>query len=178
MKTPSNKEFREIVFANADRIYNHAFRMLGNREDAEEAVQDIFMKAHRGLNDFRGRSEIRTWLYRITVNTCLTRLRRKKVEFVRPEPDESGGWDTLDNQDPNPEELLIEADQGNLVIKAMEKISPEEKEVLMLFHVDELTYEEISKVLAVPVGTVCARIYRARRSLRNEVSFLQNEFKA
>ena len=164
--------------AHADQIYNHAFRMLRNREDAEEAVQDIFMKVHRGIAAFRGQSEIRTWLYRITVNTCLTRLRKRVPGLVHPdgeEPDTWNKWDAIGNDDHNPEDLLIEKDIKDFVINAIELISPEEKEILLLFHVDELKYEEIAKVLDVPIGTVCARIYRARKKLRSAMGTLQKE---
>ncbi len=174
----SHREFREFVSTHADQIYNHAFRMLGNREDAEEAVQDIFMKVQRGIASFRGESQTRTWLYRITVNTCLTRLRKRIPELVHPDRDRSDTWDkweTIGSDDHNPEELLIEKDISNLVISAIELVSPEEKEILLLFHVDELKYEEIANVLDVPVGTVCTRLYRARKKLRAAIGTLHKE---
>lgn len=154
--------------------------MLGNREDAEEAVQDIFLKVHRGLGSFRGESGVRTWLYRITVNTCLTRLRNRKIEHLFPESIDSGGWDgpdTFASLEKNPEEQLIERDNSEMMLKAIDRISPDEKEVLILLHVDGLKYEEIAEALDVPIGTVCARIHRARKSLRKSMDALQNELR-
>jgi len=152
--------------------------MLGNREDAEEAVQDIFLKVHRGLGSFRGESGVRTWLYRITVNTCLTRLRSRKIEHLFPDSDESTEWDRADafvSAEKNPEELLIARDNSEMMLRAIEQISPEEKEVLILLHVDGLKYEEIAETLDVPIGTVCARVHRARKSLRKIMDALHNE---
>ena len=181
MKQLPQREFREFVSAHADRIYNHAFRMLGNREDAEEAVQDIFLKVHRGIADFRGDSNIRTWLYRITVNTCLTRLRnRKSSQFiVEPEGSETGiQGEAIVADDSNHEARFIERDRNDFVIRALELISAEEKEIMLLYHVDQLKYREIAKVLGVPIGTVCARIYRARKNLRAAMESTQRELRS
>ena len=150
--------------------------MLGNREDAEEAVQDIFLKVHRGIADFRGDSEIRTWLYRITVNTCLSRLRKTTPERVHPEQSETGvQWDTFPSDDHGPEDLLNQDDIKSFILKGLERISPDDKEVLLLFHIDELKYDEIANVLGIPIGTVCARLYRARRKLKAAIGTIQRE---
>ena len=178
MKEEPHTEFQKFVTVHADQIYNHAFRMLGNREEAEEAVQDIFLKVHRGLNDFRGQSGILTWLYRITVNTCLTRLRRKTHEEVHPDGHQPGDqWEIIPSDEENPEELLIGKDIRSFVITTMERISQDDKELLLLFHVDELKYEEIADVLDVPIGTVCARLYRARKKLRGAMGIIQKELR-
>lgn len=176
MNPPPHKEFREFVMVHADRIYTHAFRMLGNREDAEEAVQDIFLKVHRGIANFRGQSDIRTWLYRITVNTCLTRLRRKRPERIYPDPEQSGNqWETIVSKDDSPEDLAIEKDKKNFVIGTLEMIPPNDKEILLLFHIDEMKYEEIANVLDVPIGTICTRLYRARKKLRAALEATQKQ---
>ena len=165
------KDFSKFVSTHADQIYNHAYRMLRDRLEAEEAVQDIFLKVHRALAGFRGDSEMRTWLYRITVNTCLTRLRKKPQPHVYPDgPDgieTETQWDSIAADVNNPEKLLIEKDAKNFVIKTLEQVSAEDKAILLLFHVDELKYEEIAGVLGIPVGTVCTRLYRARKNLRH-----------
>jgi RNA polymerase sigma-70 factor (ECF subfamily) len=155
--------------------------MLGNREDAEEAVQDIFLKAHRGLAEFRGESTIRTWLYRITVNTCLTRLRnrRNNQESAGPEGAETEyQGEVIADDSGNPEARFIEQDLNDFVMRALELISAEEKEILLLYHIDELKYEEIGTVLGVPIGTVCARIYRARKKLRSAMNNVRKEVRS
>lgn len=171
MNRLQREDFSKFVSTHADRIYNHAFRMLRDRLEAEEAVQDIFLKVHRALADFRGDSELRTWLYRITVNTCLTRLRKKPQANVYPDgPDgieAETQWDSIADDENDPEKLLIEKESKHFVIKALEKVSADDKEILLLFHVDELKYEEIAGVLGIPVGTVCTRLYRARKNLRH-----------
>jgi RNA polymerase sigma-70 factor (ECF subfamily) len=155
--------------------------MLGNREDAEEATQDIFLKAHRGLAEFRGESSVRTWLYRITVNTCLTRLRNTSNNRQSTDPEgvetECQG-EAIADEGGNPETRFIEQDLHDFVLRALERISAEEKEILILYHMDELKYEEIAGVLGVPIGTVCARIYRARKSLRSEMNYVRKEVRS
>ena len=164
---------------HADRIYNHALRMLGNREEAEEAVQDIFLKVHRGMAEFRGQSDIRTWLYRITVNTCLTRSRRKMRREIHPDGEDGKAenfWDILVNSRDTPEDLLIKKDMQEFFLGALELILPAEKELLLLFHVDELQYGEIARVLNIPIGTVCTQLYRARKKLRAKIFVMQKAF--
>jgi len=152
--------------------------MLGNRQDAEEAVQDIFLKAHRGMADFRGESDIRTWLYRITANTCLTRLRNRKNRQIIAGAE---GSETHNQQEAiagdNPEDRFIERDMNEFVIRALEQISAEEKEIMLLYHVDQLKYGEIANVLGLPLGTVCARIYRARKNLRAALNNIRSELR-
>ena len=152
--------------------------MLGNRQDAEEAVQDIFLKAHRGMADFRGESDIRTWLYRITANTCLTRLRNRKNRQIIAAAE---GSETHNQQEAiagdNPEDRFIERDMNEFVIRALEQISAEEKEIMLLYHVDQLKYGEIANVLGLPLGTVCARIYRARKNLRAALNNIRSELR-
>lgn len=175
------RDFREFVTTHADRIYNHALRMLGNHEDAEEAVQDIFLKVHRGISDFRGQSEIPTWLYRITVNTCLTRLRRRTPDLVYPDANQSdtgNQWELIASDDKNPEDLLISKDLNGVLLDALELMSPTDKEILLLFHVDELKYEQIAQALDIPLGTVCARLYRARKKLKSAMETIQEELEA
>ncbi len=97
---------------------------------------------------------------------------------MHPDGDEADSWDKWDairNDDNNPENLLIDKDNKSFVISAMEKISPGDKEILLLYHVDELKYEEISGVLDVPIGTVCTRLYRARKNLRVAMGTIQEE---
>ena len=73
-------DFRQILETYRDKVYNQAYRMLGNREEAEEATQDIFLRIHRSLGDFRGESKLSSWIYRITANACISRLRKKQLK--------------------------------------------------------------------------------------------------
>ena len=175
LTSPQEKQFKELVSAYADRIFNHAYRILGNREDAEEAVQDIFIKVYRSLPGFRGESGIQTWLYRITVNTCLSRLRKRKVEQIYPEEEvdnRSPTWDTLVSETDTPEHQLIEKDMKDQIFGALKMLPMEDSEILVLFHVDELKYDEIATVLDIPLGTVCARLYRARKKLKSALALV------
>jgi RNA polymerase sigma-70 factor (ECF subfamily) len=152
--------------------------MLGKREDAEEAAQDVFLKAHRGLAGFRGESDLRTWLYRITVNTCLTRLRTKQPDRVHPDSDDREGapaWERLASTDPGPEDILMEKDIKEIIGGALDLIPARDKEIVLLFYVDGLKYEEIAGALGIPGGTVCARLHRARKRLKAALIAMHKE---
>ena len=89
------EEFRQILDTYQNRVYNQAYRMLGNAEDAEETTQDIFLKIYRSLDEFRGESMVSTWIYKITSNECISRLRKKQLDiasFDEPFESESALW--------------------------------------------------------------------------------------
>lgn len=106
LKTDVN--FQNIIDTFAERVFNHAYRMLGRREDAEEATQDVFLKVHKGLEGFRGESQLSTWIWRITTNVCLTR-RSKRVNNLTTffDDNELENVEAEDGSNSNPEEIFI-----------------------------------------------------------------------
>lgn len=170
--------FDHIVNRYWDRIFARAYQLLNNKEDAEEIAQDTFIRAQRGLDNFRGDASISTWLYQIATNLSHNRYwywwRRKRSASVSI--DESFGDSeslTLENLLPDsqetPGEAALTQEFINQVSVCMKELSPKHREVLTLRNVHNLSYEEIAEELNISVGTVKSRIARARDSLREHL---------
>ena len=146
-----------------DRIFNLCVYMLQNREDAQDTAQDVFMKAYRGLANFKQESSLYTWLYRIAVNTCLDRKEKPQLE---PLDDESFIAE-LPSTEPSPEQLYESKEASRIVQAALQKLPDSLRAVIVLKEMEELSYEEIAETLQIPLGTVKSRISRAREELRS-----------
>ena len=155
--------FAVLVQRHSTRVYNLCFRILGDPEEAADASQDTFLAALRKLNTFRGDSAFTTWLHRVTVNACYDSLRRKRgrplLQIVRDEDDE------------RPETSLPAPDHADQVVfsidveRALLEVPEEFRVVLVLADVQDLPYDEIARVLEIPVGTVKSRVFRGRAAL-------------
>jgi RNA polymerase sigma-70 factor (ECF subfamily) len=160
---------RQLLIEYQDRVYNQAYRMLGNHEDAEEATQDVFLLIHRSHDEFRGDSKLSTWIYRITSNVCITRLRRKQIptssmdrEF---EPDGDTLADVIPDECPDPETLYEDEQMKEHVRAEVRKLPPKWAMAVSMYHFDELSYEEIADVMGIPKATVATYIMRGRQRL-------------
>lgn len=156
--------FDELVDRHQVRVYNLCLRILGDREDARDAAQDTFMSALRKLGQFRGDAAFTTWLHRVTVNACYDELRkrqRRPMLHVVPE-----GRDERPREPGPPVQDHADAIAGTLDAGAALQQIPEEFRVaLVLADVQDLPYEEIGRILDVPVGTVKSRVHRGRIAL-------------
>lgn len=154
--------FEAILLRHQDRIYNLCRYMLQDPEDAQDAAQDIFLKAYRGLKDFRPDSALYTWLYRIAVNTCLDYMRKLRREAIKREP----FTEDLESDEPFPELLYESAEIHDFIQLAFQKLPEKLRAAIVLREIEELSYEEIAEVLYISMGTVKSRISRAREQLR------------
>ena len=157
------------VLPHLDAAYNLARWLTGNAEDAEDVVQEAFQHAFRFFAGWRGR-DARTWLLRIVRNTCYTWLRVNRPLQDRTEFDED--LFPPGSQAPNPEEIVLQNDSGGPMRKALEKLSPNCREVLILRELEEMSYREIAEITGMPVGTVMTTLARARRRLRQALTSL------
>jgi RNA polymerase sigma-70 factor (ECF subfamily) len=160
--------FGVLVRRYQDRLYNTVFRLVDNGDDALDVVQDAFLNAFQSLDNFHGDAAFFTWLYRIAVNTAIS-LKRKQRVMVRLDggPNGEGGIDPLDPSEcSRPGHALEQAEQGQRVRKALARLSPEHRAVLVLKDMEGQKYEVIAEVLQVPIGTVRSRLHRARLELR------------
>jgi RNA polymerase sigma-70 factor (ECF subfamily) len=162
------RAFEALVVKYQRRIARHVARYVRNSGDVEDVVQDTFIRAYRGLASFRGDSTFYSWLYRIATNCALSFLRRQPQdqllgddapdERIRPfEPGVSDGED--------PERTLMAGQIADAVQKGLGHLQPELVDALTLFEVEGKSYEEIGRMLGVPIGTVRSRIFRAREAL-------------
>jgi RNA polymerase sigma factor (sigma-70 family) len=150
----SDINFEILIERFAGQIYNHSFRILGTREDAEEATQDVFMKIFKGVDGFRGEARLSTWIWKITVNVCLSRQRRAREKYTHIDLDESGINITDEAISSNPGKLLASANDREELVRFIRKLNEQEATVVTMFYFDEMDYKEISRVLEIPTGTV------------------------
>ena len=167
--------YNVIVTRYYDRIYARVSQLLKNKQDAEEVTQDAFIRAHRGLESFRGDASFSTWLYQIATNLAHNRywywFRRKRDQSISlDQPLTDDGSLTLENvmpcADENPAESAVTQEFVDRVSECMQGLNDKHKEVLILRNVKNLTYDEIAQQLEISVGTVKSRIARARENLR------------
>lgn len=150
--------FETLVHRHQEPALRVALRMLGNRADAEEAVQDAFVRAWRALPSFGGRSCFSTWLYRITVNCCLTALQSR-----RPRDGELTGAEPAPG--PGPVEMAQAREGVQTLTAAIGRLTPEQRAPLVLRELEGLSYEEIGEVLQLSPAAVKGRLHRARLEL-------------
>ncbi len=162
-------DFDSIVEHFAERIFNQALRVLGNREDAEEAATDAFMRIHRGLSDFRGESQLSTWIWRITANVCLTRKARRRVQMVSLDAGEFRDDPRYGEPDSNPEERFLAQEGGEELAGLIAELPDQEASAIALFYLQEMKYNEISAILQIPPGTVATLLHRGRERLRKRI---------
>ncbi|MBM3852969.1 MAG: sigma-70 family RNA polymerase sigma factor [Verrucomicrobia bacterium] len=170
--------FDEMVARYWDRIYSMVHQLLRNQQDAEEVTQDAFIRAHRGLANFRGESAFSTWLYQIATNLARNRYwywwRRKRDQSVSI--DAPVGYDNdltladvLPAEVESPDDITVNQEFVHRIARGMEKLSAKHREILVLRNVKNQSYEEIAAILGISVGTVKSRIARARESLRSKL---------
>ena len=161
--------FAALVTENQTRAYHLAWRMLGNEQDAADAVQEAFLKAYTNLRDFRGDSRFSVWLYRLVNNLCIDALRRRKRWETVPlaqEDEEGESWELpLSDSGGDPQELLERAEDRAAVRSAIAALPPDCREILSLREIGGLSYEEIAAALSLEQGTVKSRLNRARKKL-------------
>jgi RNA polymerase sigma-70 factor (ECF subfamily) len=160
--------FGEIVRRWERKIFALCFGMLSGEEDARDAMQETFISAYRNIASFRGDAKVSSWLHRIAVNQCLTAMRRKKS---RPEDLIDEEQMAVDRKfsspsDRSPSGIAEKKERVNAVRKAVNALPVELKEVVVMKEFEEMTFQEISDVLAIPLSTVKSRLYTALRQLR------------
>ncbi|MEP7374044.1 MAG: sigma-70 family RNA polymerase sigma factor [Chitinophagaceae bacterium] len=157
-----------LVSRYQNYVFTLALRFTKNREDAEEVSQDIFIKAYRALSDFRGASKFSTWLYTIVNTTCITFLRKKKLEVHSL--DNEKVFELADNQDSGMRANLVEQKSRlAMVNNAIKMLSTDDAEVITLFYKGEQSLEEISQILGIEANTVKVRLHRARTRLKEKM---------
>ncbi len=159
--------FEEIVRAHETTVYHLALRQLGSREDAEDAAQEVFLKAYTGLQSFRGESKLSVWLYRITSNVCIDILRRRKETVSLSNVNEDGEPMEFELPDArfDPAALAERKDLRERVGAALNCLPPDAREILLLRELGGQSYDEIAQTLELDLGTVKSRIFRARKKL-------------
>lgn len=167
--------FKELYQRYRDRVYNVCYRIAGNPTDALDASQETFGTLYRKLGDFRFQSKFSSWVYRIAVNASIDLKRRDRARRVSSldlhrDDEHGGGFDVEDRQVEMPMASASRHELEAEVQRAIDRLSPKLRAVVVLRYVEGLSYEEVSQVLSLSLGTVKSRLARAHDALDRELS--------
>ena len=163
----SPEQFLEMIQRYDRRFRALAFRLLGDRDRMDDALQDSYLKAYRGLPEFRSESQMGTWLYRIVYNTCIDEIRRSARANLVTVPN-------IEEPDPtsDPAEIIYQSDE---LAVALDELGEQDRALVMLVDGEGLSYQDTAQILDLPIGTVASRLHRARRVLRRSLGNRQSE---
>lgn len=162
-------DFEALVQEHQDRVYDFCVRMLGDREEALEVAQEIFVSVHQALPTFRYDSKVSTWIYRISKNHCLNRLKylerrgRGRSDGLDDVSEEALG--SAAGSPTRPDEALQAEHERMLVQRAIARLEPDQRALVALRDIEGLSYEEMVEITQLPLGTVKSRLHRAREKL-------------
>ena len=165
--------FSDIVNLYQNRLYQVCYRMLGNKHEAEDIAQEAFVRAYTNLHTFDQKRKFSTWLYRIATNLCIDRIRKKKPDYYLDA--EVAGTDGLDMysqiaaDDQLPEEQLEQMELQDRIQYEISRLPDKYRSAIVLKYMEELSLQEISEILDLPLGKVKTRIHRGREALRKQL---------
>ncbi len=163
-----------LVRRYQDRLYPTVLRLTGCAEDAQDLLQETFLRAYLKLNRFHGESSFYTWIYRIAVNLALSRRRRKRP-MLQLGDGPAGGEPAMDSRETDPSLPMERAERERIIQGALNSLAADHRAVVVMKEFDGLRYEEIGAILGIPVGTVRSRLHRARCELRDRLRVLIDE---
>ena len=166
-----SKAFEILIETHFKKIYNIAYRIAGNPDDASDMTQEVMIKLFRNINSFGGNSKFSTWVYRVATNTCLDelkKLRRHSTYSINSEINTGDGEFLYEAEDtsPTPDLEVERSELADMVAKAITALNPEHRAIITLRDIQEFSYEEIANILNISEGTVKSRISRARMQLK------------
>ena len=168
--------FAEIVEIYSNSIYQLGYSMLGNRHEAEDVAQEAFIRAYVNIKYFNQDLKFSTWLFRIATNLCIDRIRKKKPDYyLDAEVSGTDGltmYSQLSSNAPLPENELESLELQETVQKEILKLPEKYRSVIVLKYIEELSLNEISEILDMPLGTVKTRIHRGREALRQQLRYV------
>jgi RNA polymerase sigma-70 factor (ECF subfamily) len=159
----NTRAFSDLVDSYKDLVYTLAVRMLGNREEAEEVSQDVFIKVYKSLSKFKGDSKLSTWVYRIAYNSCLDQIKKIKKERVLTDLEHINkiAYADLDNAF----QRMADEERSEIIRQCLAQLSSEDAGILTLFYLEESSLQEMEKATGLPVNTLKVRLFRARKRL-------------
>jgi len=184
LKRGDARAFEQLVGMHQDRVFGLCLRMMGNREEAEDLTQDVFLTIFRVIDRFRQESLLSTWIYRIARNHCLNRLKflkrrahgkKQSLQETGPVPPDGTIAPPVTSQVPRPDRLA-EGKQMEVIIQAqINQLSDEHRELVVLRDIEHLSYDEIRQITGLACGTVKSRLHRARMELTRLMSpYMEN----
>ncbi len=176
LRDRDERAFRELIDDHRDRVFNITYRMLGNRAEAEDVTQEVFITVFKTIESFREESKFSTWLYRVTVNHCKNRIKylARRHDRDRDELDETsqaanGAVTGAPVRAAQPDKALASMQMEKLLQQAIADLDDDQRAVVILRDVEDLSIEEICEITGLPDGTVKSRLHRARLVLRKKM---------
>ncbi|UCE84134.1 MAG: sigma-70 family RNA polymerase sigma factor [Deltaproteobacteria bacterium] len=174
-RSGDKEAFARLMRRHERQIYNFTYRMLGSEEEAEDLTQDIFVAAYRGIKGFRGEAKFSTWLYRIALNQARNRIKylSRRNFFAKQKSRAGPAWkissenlEALPDSAPTPEQWTMTRDLAAQVQQCLNQLPHAARQILILRDVQGFSYEELSQMLSLNLGTVKSRLHRARIALQ------------
>ena len=178
--TGNRAAFKEFFDSFSPLVYNVAYRMLQNKQDAEDVTQEVFFQAYKSLKQFRAESQLSTWLYRIAVNRSLNHQRKRKLErwlsldFGASE-DAADGSGFLGATEDGPDGVIEKKDTERIVQEAINSLPDQQRIAILLHRYEDLSHEEIAGIMGVTVASVESRLHRAKQALAKKLVPLEEE---
>ena len=177
LKRRDCRAFEQLVFRYQGQVFNFIYRMIGSREEAQDLAQEVFVSIFKNIDGFRGDSSLATWIYRITANHCKNRrkyLGRRRVE--RPLNPDNENAEMASEHIPvamgvsRPDQLVEGYQTETLIQRAIAELDEEQRTILVLRDIQSVSYEDISEITELPLGTVKSRLHRARMTLKDKLA--------
>lgn len=174
LKERDEQAFNEVVSAHGDKVFSLVYRMIGNRAEAEDLAQEVFVTVFKTVDTFRSESKFSTWLLRIAANHC-----KNRIKYLSRRRTDGGGLDDMPEERmadagrapmqghiAGPDVMLEAAEMESLMQQAIATLDEEHRLLIVLRDVEELSYEEIGEVSGLPEGTIKSRLHRARMAIK------------
>lgn len=166
------RAFEELIMCHEKIVYNIAYRMLPNQEDVKDISQEVFIKVYKNLYKFDFKSAFSTWIYRITVNTCIDEIRKRKGKETYSmdeelQSDDSSIKKQYSDNGQSPEDVFISNEESQQLVAAVSLLSEEHQTIITLRDLEGFSYSEITEITGISMGTVKSRLARARLQLKN-----------
>jgi RNA polymerase sigma-70 factor (ECF subfamily) len=180
-KNGDRHAFRQLVDLYQQKIYHLAYRMLGNIQEAEDVVQDTFLRVYTNLGKYDPAQKFSTWIYRIGTNLCIDLLRKRKrkqkisLDANLYDSESTDGYAVLpSDENEQPDHRLVLSETKRQVQEAVDSLPEQYKSIVILRYLHDMSLQEISEVLDMPVTTIKTRLHRGREYLRGKIGSLQD----
>jgi len=173
--------FNELVQKYEKQVFNFAYRLTSSYDDASDIAQDAFLRAYNAIASFRGDSAFTTWIFRITTNVFLDERKKARAhpqqsldEYLDLE--ESSVGRQIEDEGPTPDVIAETKERGQLLRRAVQSLPEYQRTMVVLYHMQQKSYEEIAEIMSLPIGTVKSRLNRARLALKEKLSSNREHF--
>ena len=176
----NRRSFEELISRYSEKAFSLASRMCRNQEDAEEVLQDVFTTVYRKLDNFQGKSSFSSWLYRVTVNAALMKLRKnrqdKSISMEDALPDEEHTLILQTSESDLSDEITLRKEVSLVLEEAIQKLPDDYRPVFILRDIDGMTSKEVGKILGLSIPAVKSRLHRSRLMLRKKLGIFYQEY--